>query len=105
MLKKVCFLFTEILLLVSLFCSCTTGANVLISKDDYTKQVSSSHETERIPVVINKNSDIYHLDKNCVYAKKISPNNKLEIGVESLAYLETHGYKPCAWCAETKSPT
>ena len=83
--------------------SCTGEADVSISRSFYTNQVSSSHETERIPVVINQNSGTYHLDASCLHAKRIAEDNKLLITVPDETYLTAHGYTPCKTCSDTKN--
>ena len=85
--------------------SCGVRADVRISEEYYQEQVSSSHEAERIPVVINKNSNIYHLSDDCVHALQMSEENKLTIHVVSDSYLREHGYVPCKSCSQTKPPT
>lgn len=83
--------------------SCTAEPDVSIPRSFYTNKVSSSHETERIPVVINQNSGTYHLDENCLHAKRIAQENKLLITVPDEEYLRAHGYTPCKTCSNTNN--
>lgn len=102
-MRKFLFLFGMLALICLSLASCGPRTDVFIPRSFYTNKVSSSHETERIPVVINQNSGTYHLDENCLHAKRIAEDHKLLITVPDEEYLMAHGYTPCKTCSDTKN--
>ena len=50
-------------------------------------------------VIINKNSKIFHISPDCVYAARISEKNRLEITVRDRVYLYERGYSACGVCS------
>ena len=103
LMRRSFFSFAMAALICLSLASCGKAADVHISKTYYTQKVSSSHETERIPVVINKNSGTYHLDKNCIHVARTAEKNKLFMTVPDETYLLAHGYTPCKTCSDTKN--
>lgn len=100
------------LLAAWLFCivlsSCGSGGEIVIhtkagsisqTKESTTDMTESLSEKEGLFVVINKNSMVFHLP-DCIYAERMSSENRLEIEVESAEYLLEHGYTPCGKCCE-----
>lgn len=92
-------------LLLSLFVSCGTQSDIVIHTGKYAQSSQTENTTEpvvseegRILVVINKSSMIFHLP-DCIYASRMSEENRLEIEVESVEYLTEHGYAACGKCA------
>ena len=89
-------------LTVLLLCSCVPEADFVISKETEKQTESVRDEKEGIFVVINKNSLKYHLDPDCTYVSRMSPENRLEITVPDTEYLSAHGYSGCSGCAGEK---
>ena len=89
-------------LVALLLCSCTPEADFVISKETEKQTESERDEKEGIFVVINKNSLKYHLDPDCTYVSRMSPENRLEITVPDTEYLIAHGYSGCSGCAGEK---
>ena len=88
------------LLLLTLLSSCGTQSDIVIHTDTRA-QTSSAENTElpnepdedRLFVVIN------HLDRDCIYAARMSEENRLEIEVVDIEYLTEHGYTACGKCS------
>ncbi len=80
-------------------CSCAPETDFVIPKETMEQTNSEYEENKGIFVVINKNSDKYHLDADCVYAIRMSESNRLEIKVKNEEYLRENGYTPCAKCS------
>ena len=91
-----------VMLLAILFCGCRPETDVTVLP-----QTSVSSETaedsERLTVLINKNSKKYHTDLTCVYASRMTEENRLTIEVPDIAYLLEHGYEPCSRCHQEPS--
>lgn len=85
-----------------IFCSCGVETDFVISRETVSSSHTSGMEETGIFVLINKNSEKYHLDPNCVYASRMSEANRLEIKVKNEEYLLAHGYSPCAKCSSKK---
>ena len=86
------------ILLALLLSSCSPETDFIIS-DTTQEQTASFYEEETgIFVVINKNSSKYHTDPDCVYASRMAKDNRLEIKVSDLNYLEKYGYAACFGC-------
>lgn len=51
-----------------------------------------------IPIILNINSGIYHLDDECMFANNIFDENKRIFSVDDLSVLSD--YEPCSRCAE-----
>ena len=94
---------TSVCFLLCLFlCSCSPETDFVISHGTALRtDVSYEYETG-IFVVINKNSFKYHSDPDCVYASRISSENRLEITVPDTNYLKEHGYSACSRCSGEK---
>lgn len=60
---------------------------------------SAAEDGDGLTVLINKNSKAFHLAFDCIYASRMSEENRLEIEVESIEYLLEHGYTPCGRCS------
>ena len=88
-----------ILILLCLLCSsCGVKADFVISGTSSAEQLEKEEEA-RIFVLINKNSRKYHLNRDCIYAIRMSEENRLEIKVKNTEYLREHGYAPCLKCS------
>lgn len=61
-------------------------------------ETSFIHE-EGLFVIINKNSKVFHVSPDCIYAARISAKNRLEITVRDSVYLYEHGYSACGVCS------
>ena len=83
-------------------CSCAPEADFVIPKETAKQTESESEDVNGIFAVINKNSGKYHLNADCVYAARISKENRLEITVPDINYLREHGYSGCSKCAKDK---
>lgn len=104
-MKKLAFVVTALLLL-TLLSSCGTQSDIVIHTDTRV-QTSATESTElpnvsgedRLSVVINKSSKVFHLDRDCIYASRMSEENRLEIEVMDIEYLTEHGYTACGKCS------
>lgn len=83
-------------------CSCAPETDFVIPKKMMEQTNSEYEENKGIFVVINKNSDKYHLDADCIYAIRMSESNRLEIQVKNEEYLLEKGYEPCKKCSSEK---
>ncbi len=94
------------LLLLTLLSSCGTQSDIVIHTDTRA-QTSSAENTElpkepeedRLIVQHNKSSKVFHLDRDCIYAARMSEENRLEIEVVDIEYLTEHGYTACGKCS------
>ena len=104
-MKKSAFVLAVLLFLAALS-SCGTQSDIVIHTDTRV-QTSSAEGTElpnepdedRLFVVINKSSKVFHLDRDCIYASRMSEENRLEIEVMDIEYLTEHGYTACGKCS------
>lgn len=104
-MKKYAFV-VAVLLLLAATSSCGTQSDIVIHTDKRV-QTSSTESTElpnepdedRLSVVINKSSKVFHLDHDCIYASRMSEENRLEIEVVDVEYLTEHGYTACGKCS------
>jgi len=107
-MKKLAFV-VAFFLLISLFVSCGMQSDIVIHTEKHV-QVCESTESGGISettavrgdglfVIINKNSKIFHVSPDCVYAGRISEKNRLEITVSDRVYLYEHGYSACGVCS------
>lgn len=84
---------------VLLLCGCAPKTDITVFPETSVAAVQTD-ETERIAVLINKNSGKYHLDVFCVYAERMAEENRLLIEVPDETYLSEHGYEPCSRCSD-----
>ncbi len=94
------FFFPVLLSFTFLLCGCGVKGDFVIA-DTVIGATETKKEVDRLSVLINKNSKIYHLDFECVYASRMAENNRLEIEVKNTEYLSEHGYTPCSKCSDT----
>lgn len=87
---------------VLLFGGCRIATELTVSQTDRVTEISEE-PTERITVIINKNSRKYHLRADCSYAMRMAQDNRLEIEVPDLDYLREHQYEPCSGCAKERN--
>lgn len=103
-MKKRLFL-VAVLLLIAVLTSCGNGKEIIIHTGSPTSCQTSESTAAPLPdgeglmVLINKNSKVFHLASDCIYASRMSEENRLEIKVESVEYLLEHGYTPCGKCS------
>lgn len=79
-----------------------TGSSLPYPTQESTEAEStaaSAADGDGLTVLINKNSKVFHLAFDCIYASRMSEENRLEIEVESIEYLLEHGYTPCGRCS------
>lgn len=104
-MKKLAFA-VALLLLVSALASCGMQSDIVIHTDR-SKQTSLEESSapqnesteDRLFVVINKNSKVFHLDPDCTYASRMSEENRMEMKVVDIEYLTEHGYTACGKCS------
>ena len=75
-----------------------TGSSLPYPTQESTE--ASAADGDGLTVLINKNSKVFHLAFDCIYASRMSEENRLEIEVESIEYLLEHGYTPCGRCSD-----
>ena len=98
-MKRLC----AVLLLCCLtFGSCGVNADFVISRETTESSWTNDSDESGMLVLINKNSGKYHLDSDCVYASRMSEENRLEIKVKNEEYLLSRGYTPCSKCSSEK---
>ena len=93
-----CILIIGLLFLLS---SCGGRADFIVDLNAQTT-VADFAEEAGLSVIINKNSMTFHRDADCAYLSRIKEENRMELSVESEAYLLSRGYKACKGCAEEK---
>ena len=98
-MKRLC---AVLLLCCLLFGSCGADADFVISRESTASSQTNDCDGTEMLVLINKNSGKYHLDPDCVYASRMSEENRLEIKVKNEEYLLSKGYTPCAKCSSKK---
>jgi hypothetical protein len=82
-----------------LFSSCARNADFVIDLRAETEAVFAKEDG--VSVIINKNSQTFHLDEDCSYLSRMKDENRLELAVESAEMLLQYGYHPCGRCAKT----
>ncbi len=82
-----------------LFSSCVRSADHTVDLTRETEPVFSAPR-EKIAVIINKNSMTFHLDADCSYLQRMKEENRMDMEVETLDILLSHGYEPCGGCAK-----
>lgn len=94
-----------ILLAAVILTSCGNGEDIVIHTEPHPpRQTEESippavSDGDGLTVLINKNSMVFHVMPDCIYASRMSEENRLEIEVESVEYLLEHGYTPCGRCS------
>ncbi len=83
------------------FCSCGERRDYVVDLSRETEMVSAAEEKGTF-VIINKNSGTFHLDANCSHLAKMREENRMELYLERLDALFSHGYTPCGGCAKGK---
>ncbi len=85
-----------------IFCGCRAQTDVKVCPDAAIP-TETEEDTERITVIVNKNSRKYHLNAACAYALRMAEENRLEIEVPDSDYLREHEYEPCSVCAKEQN--
>ena len=98
-MKRLCAI---LLLCCLLFGSCGVETDFVISREPTESSWTNSEDEAKMLVLINKNSGKYHVDSDCVYASRMSEENRLEIKVKNEEYLLSRGYTPCSKCSSEK---
>lgn len=99
MLKKWRFVLV-LFLLCGVLISCGVEYDLVLSPRSDSDTASGVEEAARIFVIINQNTMTYHADSDCIYAARMTEENRLEICVPDSHYLADHGYTPCSRCAK-----